>query len=495
MVDTGTVEAELVTAYTRANPKSLAAYERASRLFPGGVTHDTRAVAPFLPYIAGAEGAHKRDLDGHDYVDYVMGHGALILGHAHPSLVEAVTRQARLGTHPGANHLLEVAWAERVHDLVPGAELVRFTSSGTEATLLAARLARAATGRRKLAKFQGHFHGWHDAVTLGQAPPYTDVSPGVTTATATETVVLPIDLDAIAKAIARDPEIAAVIIEPTGASAGAVPLPDGFLQGLRALTASRRVVLILDEVITGFRWAPGGAQQRYGVRADLVTMAKILAGGLPGGAVAGRRDLLEPIAATPSTGRRIRHQGTFNANPLAAASGIACLDIIRNGAVHAECDATAASLRKYLNACFARHGIRGVAYGESSRFHLAFEARLTPGEPASLRNVPVDALKQLRQMPIATNLSLALLLNGVHTMGLGGFVSTAHTREDVDKTVDALDRALVQLGPLASVVPHLEERKSVRSFAKKILIQTHLYQFVPKKVRSFGRTATEQRVK
>ncbi len=449
MAETRTVESDLLTAYMQANPTSRAAHERASRLFPGGVTHDSRAFVPFLPYIARAEGAHKWDLDGHAYVDYAMGHGALILGHAHPSLVEAVTRQARLGTHPGANHLLEVEWAERVHTLVPGAEFVRFTSSGTEATLLAIRLARAATGRRKLAKFQGHFHGWHDAVTRGQAPPFDDVSPGVTAATANETVVLPVDLDAVGSALARDAEIAAVIAEPSGAGAGAVPLPDGFLQGIRALTASRKVVLIFDEVVTGFRWSPGGAQQRYGVRADLVTLAKILAGGLPGGAVAGRRDLLEPIAATPSTGRRIRHQGTFNANPLSAVAGIACLDLVRDGAVHRQCDELAEILRTGLNACFARRGVRGVAHGESSRFNLAFEERLAPGDPKSLRNVPVDALKQQRQTPIAAQLTLALLLNGVHVMGLGGFLSTAHTREDIDRTVAALDRALAQIGSLA----------------------------------------------
>jgi glutamate-1-semialdehyde 2,1-aminomutase len=217
------------------------------------------------------------------------------------------------------------------------------------------------------------------------------------------------------------------------------------------LTAARQVLLIFDEVITGFRWSPGGAQQRYGVRADLVTLAKILAGGLPGGAVAGRRELLEPIAATPSTGRRIRHQGTFNANPLSAASGVACLDVIRDGAVHAQCDEMAAALRRGMNACFARRGVHGVAHGEASRFHLAFEERLTPGDPTSLRHVPVDALKQQRQTPIAANLTLALLLNGVHMMSLGGFTSTAHTRADIERTADALDRALSQIGPLVSV--------------------------------------------
>jgi glutamate-1-semialdehyde 2,1-aminomutase len=444
-----TTEAEIVAAYTRANPKSTEAHERAGRLLPGGVTHDSRSVLPFLPYIARAEGAHKWDLDGHDYVDYAMGHGALILGHAHPTLVQAVERQIRLGTHPGANHLLEIEWAERVHAIVPGAEQVRFTSSGTEATLLAVRLARASTGRRKLVKFQGHFHGWHDAVSPGYLPPYTDTPPGVTAATAAETVVVPVDLDAIGSTLAHDPEIAAIIVEPSGAQAGQVPLPDGFLRGLRALSAARGVVLILDEVITGFRWAPGGAQQAYGVRADLVTMAKILAGGLPGGAVAGRRDILQDLGATSASGRRIRHPGTFNANPLSAAAGIACLDVVRDGSVQARCDAMAATLRNRLNACFARRGVRGVAHGEASRFTLAFDSRLAPGDPQSIRNVPNDALRVQRQTSVASSLTLALLLNGVHFMGLGGFLSTAHTNEDIDRTVTALDHALAQVGSLA----------------------------------------------
>ena len=448
MPETPAVETDLVTAYTQANPKSRAAHERASRLLPGGVTHDIRMFAPFLPYIVKAEGAHKWDLDGHDYVDYAMGHGALILGHAHPSLVEAVTRQAGRGTHPGANHLLEIEWAERVHAIVPGADLVRFVSSGTEATLLAVWLARASTGRRKLAKFQGHFHGWHDAVNPGQQPPYDDVDPGITVATAGETMVLPVDLDAVGSALARDPEIAAVIVEPSGASAGMVPLPAGFLQSLRALTAARGVVLIFDEVITGFRWAPGGAQQAYGVRADLVTMAKILAGGLPGGAVAGRRGLLESIAAGPG-GRRIHHPGTFNANPLSAAAGIACLDLIKDGAAHKRCDEMARNLRDGLNGCLARRNVRGVAYGEASAFRLAFDARLSPGDPASLRNVPGDALKTQRQTPVAQYLTLALLLEGIHLLGWGGFLSTAHTAQDIARTVNGLDRALAQIGHLA----------------------------------------------
>jgi len=240
MPDSRTMDADLLATYVEANPNSRLAYERACRVLPGGVTHELRSFLPFFPYIAGARGAHKWDLDGHVYIDYAMGHGALILGHAHPAAVEAIARQAALGTHPGANHLLEVEWAERVHALVPGAELVRFTSSGTEATLLAIRLARTATGKTKVVKFRGHFHGWHDAVSPGQAPPYDAVSPGVPPATAAETIVLPADPEAVESTLSRERDIAAVIVEPSGAVAGAVPLPAGFLRALRGFTAAPR---------------------------------------------------------------------------------------------------------------------------------------------------------------------------------------------------------------------------------------------------------------
>lgn len=451
MPETQVAHQALLEEYARTHVRSQAAFERASRVLPGGLTHDVRAFTPYLPYIARAHGARKWDLDGHEYVDYAMGHGALILGHAHPAVVEAVARQVSLGTHPGANHLLEVAWAERIHALVPGAELVRFTSSGTEATLLAIRLARAATGRYRVVKFRGHFHGWHDAVMPGQAPPWDEMPPGVPPSVERDTVVLPADLDALAHALRTDREIGAVILEPSGASWGTAPLPEGFLAGVRSLTAERDVCFIIDEVITGFRWAPGGAQQRFGVQADLVTMAKILAGGLPGGAVAGQRDLLEPIALPGTSRRKIRHPGTFNANPLSAAAGVACLDLVKDRSLQERCDRLAAKLRRGLNEVLERREVRGVAYGESSTFHLAFDARLTPGDPASLAGLPPDDLKEQRRLPFVDALSLALLLEGVHAFTLGGFLSAAHTEHDVAATIEAFDNAVRRVDEL---LPH-----------------------------------------
>ncbi len=439
MAETQTAHAVLVEEYIRANPRSRAAFERAARALPGGIAHDGRALTPFLPYIARATGAYKWDIDGHRYVDYVLGHGALILGHSHPAIVDAVTRQAALMTHSGGNHLQEAEWAERIQALVPGADLVRFTSSGTEAVILALRLARAATGRSRIVKFVGHFHGWSDAVVPMTA---SDLPPGLPPSVARDTIVLPPDLQAVEAVLRDGGDIAAVIIEPSGASWGTVPLAVDFLSGLRELTAARGVCLIMDEVITGFRWAPGGAQQRYGVRADLVTMAKIVAGGLPGGAVAGRKDLLERLALPHDDRRRIQHPGTFNANPLSAAAGIACLDLVRDSTLQERCDRLTADLRRRLNDCLRDRGIRGAVYGDSSLFHIAVDPRIEPGRPASLGALSRSDLKELQNHPFAGALSLATLLEGIHLFRTGGFLSTAHTVQDIEWTRAAFDNAL-----------------------------------------------------
>jgi glutamate-1-semialdehyde 2,1-aminomutase len=301
---------------------------------------------------------------------------------------------------------------------------------------------RAASGRSKFIKFRGHFHGWHDAVSPGLQPPYDEVPPGVTPAVAADTIVLSPDLAEVDETLRHDRNVAAVIVEPSGASFGSVPLPTEFLRGLDEVTAAHDVFLIVDEVITGFRWSPGGVQQIAGIRADLTTLAKILAGGLPGGAVAGRRDLLELIALTGGGRRKLRHPGTFNANPLSAAAGVACLDIVRDGAVQECCDRTAAALRDAINAVFARRGVRGIAYGESSGYHLAFDARLRPGDPASITALSPDDLKAQRSTPAYTTLSLAMLIEGVHIFGSGGFTSIAHGDAEVARTVEALDRAV-----------------------------------------------------
>ena len=247
---------------------------------------------PHPIFVDKAEDARKRDLDGNTYVDYQGGHGALLLGHAHPAVTASVAEQLGRGSHYGANHEMETRWAELIQEMMPSAEMVRFTSSGTEATMMAFRIARAATQRPKLLRFRGHFHGWHDHVAFGVVSHFDGTpTPGVLPEVAGNVVlVTPNDVAGLHAALARHgPAIAAVIIEPTGSNYGQVPVAPEFVRTLREVTAEHGIVLIFDEVVTGFRVARGGAQAVLGIKPDLTTLAKIVAGGLPGGAVTGRR--------------------------------------------------------------------------------------------------------------------------------------------------------------------------------------------------------------
>ena len=241
--------------------------------------------------MARAAGPRKWDVDGREYIDYWMGHGALFLGHSTPRMVEAVKRQVSLGTHYGACHKLEVEWADWITQLIPSAEMVRFTMSGTEATHLAIRLARAYSGRPKLVKFTGHFHGWADGVATGVNPPFEiPMSAGIPGPVLGEVLLSPAnDIGALERLVKSRSDIGTVILEPSGAQAGTDPIDPGFLKDLRQLTSDKGLVLIFDEVITGFRYAPGGAQEYYGITPDMTTLAKIVAGGLPGAAVCGKR--------------------------------------------------------------------------------------------------------------------------------------------------------------------------------------------------------------
>ena len=280
-------------------------YARAKQAIGGGLGHDVRHALPFPTYIARAQGAYKWDVDGHRYIDYHVGNGALLLGHAHPAIVEAVIKAAPLGTHFGNDHPLQVEWAERIQSMVPCAERVRFTNSGTESDMLACRVARAHTGRPTILRFSGHFHGWGDELITGFAPPF-DVPPSIGLAPGYRlgTVMTPAnDLDEVDRILAQRGDVAAVILEPSGGSWARLPLRPGFLAGLRDVTRRHGTLLIFDEVITGFRWAPGGAQERSGVTPDLSTHAKIVGGGVPGAAICGRAEVMRvfDITGTPST--------------------------------------------------------------------------------------------------------------------------------------------------------------------------------------------------
>jgi len=440
--------AKLASAYADALPASEALADRARRLFPDAVTHDNRRMQPFPLYVDRAEGAYKWDVDGRRYVDYWMGHGALLMGHNPPAVRDAVREQAMRGTHYGACHAKEVEWGEWVQRLVPSAERIRFTASGTEATHLALRLARAATGKSHVVKFAGHFHGWHEGIEIGVRAPYAAEPEAGQLAEVVDlvTVLPPNDIVAVRERLAKG-DVAAVIIEPTGGHFGVVPAPPAFVAALREETARAGVLLIFDEVVTGFRVSPGGAQAKLGLTPDLTTMAKIIAGGLPGGAVAGRADVLSHLATKADPGEtkrtKIAHPGTFNANPLSAAAGVAMLSSIADGAAHRFVNAQAAKLRHGLNEILARERVAWKVYGEHSDWKLFFGADAPPEDGGDQSVAGIDWRRlDAKHGDISTALRQAFVLNGVDFNGGRALVCTYHTDDVVAETLAAFEPAV-----------------------------------------------------
>jgi glutamate-1-semialdehyde 2,1-aminomutase len=321
---------------------------------------------------------------------------------------------------------------------------VRFTSSGTEATMMALRLARAFTGREKLLRLREHFHGWNDSVT-GQPLPEDTVprSHGLPRGILDASIVVPQnDIALLERTLVEEgDDIAALIFEPTGAHWGTEPISMEFVRAARDLTKKHGVLLVFDEVITGFRVSPGGAQQAYGITPDLTTMAKIVAGGLPGGCVAGRADVIDQIRMDGSaSGERISHPGTFNANPLSAAAGAACLDHIADGSHQKRAAVTAAALAREMNRALAEAGLAGCVYGYSSMLHIVVGAGEPPSDGCSWGDEPPI----VEQMSAGTThaLQLAMINEGVHLMGDGMMVSSVHDVRDVDRTIEAFQSAL-----------------------------------------------------
>jgi glutamate-1-semialdehyde 2,1-aminomutase len=431
--------------YIEQRPKSKALYEKAREIFPSGITHDIRYLIPFPVYVSMAQGSRKWDVDGNEYVDFAMGHGSLLLGHGRKEVLSAVSDVISKGTHYGGSSELEIKWGEIVKNLIPSAEKVRFTSSGTEATLLSLRLARAYTGRSKIIKFYGHFHGWHDYLAVGERPPWGLKPAGVPDEVLSTMIALPSDLSILDNVLATIKDIAGVIIEPTGGSWAKVPLPYGFLQKLKKLTRKYDAVLIFDEVVTGFRWSPGGAQGLYEIIPDLTTLAKILAGGFPGGAVVGKREILELIEFSGDEERdrkrKIKHNGTFNANPVSSSAGIACLEIAQTGEPQKEAAGRAAEIRKSLNGVIKAFRVAGCVYGDSSVFHIVLG--VTPenfsGKDIKSPMLSPEVLKTGAEKKLARLFQLSMLIEGIDIFHLGGLVSSAHTDEDIEKTIKAFE--------------------------------------------------------
>ncbi len=438
------------TEFRAKTRHSAELHSRAQKVIPAGLTHDSRTLAPYPIHVTRAAGARKWDADGRELVDYFGGHGALILGHAHPDMVAAVNAQISRGTHWGSCHELEVQWAELINRLVPCAERVRFTASGTEATHLAMRLMRAFSGKPRIVRFVGHFHGWHDQVAGGSNSHFDGGTPaGVLGGITDATILMPADdLGAIVELLAKRDDIAGVMIEPSGAGWGQVPLPEGFLAGLRQATRRHGVLLMFDEVVTGFRWSKGGAQGRFGITPDICALAKIVAGGLPGGAVAGRGDILDQLdslAAVKAGREKIGHQGTFNSNPLCAAAAVATLSLIEAEDICGQAERTAATLRDGLRRILIEDGIPWGVYGEASTFQIFQNPLGIALDPASFDPVKLGfkGLKGAKDASLAHRLRIAMIANGVDIMGApGGTVSAVHGPEDVALTLEAFRRSV-----------------------------------------------------
>jgi len=430
----------------------MALAERARQLMPSGINHDVRRIDPAPVYIERATGPYKWDVDGNRFIDFCVGHGALILGHSHPAVLAAMQEQTARVTHASAPTPLEVRWAELVNEMVPSAERIRFVLSGTEATLLAIRIVRAASGKDIIVRINGHFHGWHDTAMIQWLPPYErPSSAGVARDIAGGVRSVPLhDLDALEQALAQG-DVAGMIMEPDGPVVGTVPVPDGYLQAVREITQRYGVPLIFDEVVTGFRLAPGGAQEYFGVTPDMSTFAKAIAGGSPSGAVVGRADLMEHIAYSgdPQHDRfaRVAHMGTYSGHPVAAAAGSTALELLKDGTVQDRTAALADRLRAGINESLHEHGIRGLAYGRRSCFRVILgddDALPDTHEPAEfLARIDQERLMAGTDGRLKSALHKANFLEGFDFIaGNHGWLSNAHSEDDVDTAVSGFGRVL-----------------------------------------------------
>jgi glutamate-1-semialdehyde 2,1-aminomutase len=415
-------------------------FERAQRLLPGGVNSPVRAfraVGGHPVFVASARGAELTGADGKQYLDYVLSWGAMILGHAHPQVVDAVQRAAARGSSYGAPTEAEVQLAEALQALFPSLEMMRMTSSGTEAVMGALRAARGFTGRDLVVKFEGCYHGGADYLLVkagsGLATFGEPDSAGVPAAIAGTTTVLPFnDLGAVRSLLSqRGSEIAAVIIEPVVGNMGCVPPEPGFLQGLRELTQSCGALLVFDEVITGLRLAPGGAQAFYGVKPDMTTLGKIIGGGLPVGVYGGRREIMERVAPLGP----VYQAGTLSGNPLAMAAGLATLELLADKSVYVRLDALGAQLEAAFTDAAQRASVPLTVQRVGSMLTPFFRE----GAVRSWNDASQSDTKRFGAF------HQALIARGVYwpcSQYEAGFVSAAHDTSALERTAEALRDAL-----------------------------------------------------
>jgi glutamate-1-semialdehyde 2,1-aminomutase len=420
-------------------PRSKDLYERAKKVIPGGVNSPVRAFDPYPFFVERAKGSKLYDVDGRAYIDYCMAYGALILGHAHEIILSAVRAQLDRGTLYGAPTEIEVELAELIQRLYPSMEMLRFVNSGTEATMHAVRVARGFTGRKKLLKFEGCFHGSHDSVLVkaGSGAAWLGVpsSLGVPEETAKNTIVLPFnDFEALEETFEKEGnEIAAVIVEPVIANSGLILPKRGYLNLIRKLTRDYGAVLIFDEIVTGFRVSLGGAQKYYDVKPDMTTLGKILGGGFPIAAFGGRREIMEKLS--PLGG--VYQAGTFSGNPVSVTAGYATIRyLIENeDKVYPRLERYCEKLAKALVDLSERHGLAVQVHRLASMFQVFFSPQ------------PVDdyASAKLSDVRRFRAYFMSLLESGVFvppSQFETCFVSVAHLDEDLEATIKAFDKAL-----------------------------------------------------
>jgi glutamate-1-semialdehyde 2,1-aminomutase len=408
--------------------------ERAMRHLALGVSSTARGIQLPVPVaIHRAEGVHLIDVDGNRYIDYALGYGPLILGHSRPEIRRAVIDQLDRGLRTACTHVDEARLAELLAECVPSAEVTAYANSGTEAIGLALRIARAATGRNRVVKFRANYHGWLDGIFLGarmghDGPGTVGQDPG---AAASVELVDWGDIEGVRRVLTTD--FAAVILEAAAVNAGCFRPPPGFLEGLREITGRLGVVLIFDEVLTGFRLALGGAQEMFGVVPDLSCLGKALGAGLPISAVSGKREVMEPLASG-----RLLFRGTFSGNPVSVAASIACLQILQaeGSELFPRMDRRAAELAVFANAEAARQGIPVCANQVGAALQLfAGDKSVTT----------VDDLPKV-DVPLTLQLTSHMLRHGIHMVARGlMYLSSEHTQADIDETKDAIRSSFKQL--------------------------------------------------
>lgn len=419
--------------------------ERSKRSLAGGISSNVRSNAkPFPLFFKWAKGAVICDVDSNEYVDYVLGQGPIILGHSHPELLDAVKQAMQWGQLYGAQHELEIQVAEKLVELIPAAELCRFGMSGSEVVQAAMRLARAVTGRTKILRFEGHYHGWFDNVLLNIATPVAEAgsrerphvsleSSGQTESVLNDYVVLPWnDLKLVEKLFAEmGDSIAAIMTEPIMCNTGVIPPVSGYLEGLRRICDEYGALLIMDEIITGFRLGLDGAQGRFNVTPDLATFGKAMAGGFPCSALVGRADAMNRFA------QDVNHSGTFNSNVMAMAAASATISQLEGDGkiIYQRIEDVGTALMEGIRESAARLGIPVLVQGFPNVFHVAFT------ELPALRDYRDYALHCDKER--YARFIIAMLEEGIRLIERGvWYISAAHNYEHVEKTLNAVDLAL-----------------------------------------------------